>query len=64
MTTYKEVITYVFEENASNDNKLCVRCDGNYKLYFFNIRFFQTTAQEILKWQSVIAIFALGLGGH
>lgn len=30
--------------------------------YFFNIPFFQTTAQEILKWQSVIAIFALGLG--
>ncbi len=30
--------------------------------YFFNIPFVQSTAQNILKWQSVIAIFALGLG--
>jgi len=30
--------------------------------YFFNIPSVQSTAQNILKWQSVIAIFALGLG--
>ncbi len=30
--------------------------------YFFNIPFIQARAQDILKWQSVIAVFALGLG--
>lgn len=31
--------------------------------YFFNIAPAQTLANHILKWQSVIAVFALGLGG-
>ena len=30
--------------------------------YFFQIPFIQARAQDILKWQSVIAVFALGLG--
>jgi hypothetical protein len=30
--------------------------------YFFQIPFVQARAQDILKWQSVIAVFALGLG--
>jgi len=30
--------------------------------YFFQIPFVQARAQDILKWQAVIAVFALGLG--
>ncbi len=30
--------------------------------YFFNVPFIQDRAQDILRWQAVIAVFALGLG--